>query len=158
MTTELITDWSAHDKAFAEILSQATRTIDVFDLDLTRLPFERQEHAETLRRFIARDEQCKLRIVLRNPEPFRRNSPRLMDLLTAFPNRMSVIECPASMASLSESLFLVDDTYCLIRFHQDNVRSKKIDDDQEASKIYALRFAEIIKEGGEQISATTLGL
>lgn len=158
MTTELITDWSTHSQAFAEILKRATRSIDVFDQDLARLPFEQHEHAETLRRFLAGDEKTSLRIVLRNPEPFRRTSPRLMKLLATYSQKMSVIECPAQLASLSDSLFLVDDQHALVRFHQENVRSKRIDHDQEECKIYALRFSEIIKEGGEEISASTLGL
>lgn len=158
MTTELITDWTTHNKAFTEILSRATRSIDVFDQDLGRLPFEQHECAEMLHLFLAANEKSSLRIVLRNPEPFRRNSPRLMKLLATYAQKMNVIECPASIASLGDSMFLVDDQHGLVRFHQDNVRSKRIDHDPGECKVYALRFSEIIKEGGEAISATTLGL
>ncbi len=53
MTSELITDWSTHDQAFSEILNRATRTIDIFDQDLTRLPLERPDHSESLGRLRA---------------------------------------------------------------------------------------------------------
>ena len=55
-------------------------------------------------------------------------------------------------------MFIVDGQHALIRFHQDNVRSKRLDDDSNECQPYSQRFAEILREGGEQISATTLGL
>ena len=158
MTTTLITDWSAYEQAFAEIVGQATQRIDVFDQDLARLPFERAAHADHLRRFLSQEASTCLRMVLRNTDLFRRNSPRLMQLLSQHAHRMSVVQCPEQLASMSDSMVLVDNRHGLIRFHQDNVRSKRIDDDPEACQIYALRFSEILKEGGELVTATTLGL
>ena len=78
MTSRLLTSWSDHDNAFREILARAERSIDVFDKDLQRLPFEAREQAEILRQFLVVDDRRRLRIVLRDPEPFRRNSPRLI--------------------------------------------------------------------------------
>ena len=67
-------------------------------------------------------------------------------------------ECSPQLASLSDSMLIVDGQHALIRFHQDNVRSKRLDDDSNECQPYSQRFAEILREGGEQISATTLGL
>ena len=158
MTSRLLTSWSDHDNAFREILARAERSIDVFDKDLQRLPFEAREQAEILRKFLVVDDRRRLRIVLRDPEPFRRNSPRLMRLLADYPQRMQVQECSPQLASLSDSMLIVDGQHALIRFHQDNVRSKRLDDDSNECQPYSQRFAEILREGGEQISATTLGL
>lgn len=158
MTTELITDWSTHDTAFSEILSRATRSIDIFDQDLARLPLEHPEHTETLRRFLAASPQAKLRIVLRDPTRFRRDCPRLMKLLFACSHKMHVMTCSEQLAALSDSLLLVDGFHGLVRFHHDNVRSKRIDDDPETCKPYQLRFSEIFREGGETISPTPAGL
>ena len=158
MTSELITDWSTHDQAFSEILHRATRTIDIFDQDLTRLPLERPEHTETLGRFLASSPQAKLRIILRDPTHFRRDCPRLMKMLLTCSHKMLVMACSEQLAGLSDSLLLVDGFHGLIRFHHDNVRSKRIDDDPEACKPYLLRFTEILREGGETISPTPTGL
>lgn len=158
MTTQLITDWSAHDQAFSDMLGRASRQIDVFDLDLARLPFERKEYAETLRRFLANREDACLRIILRDAAPFRTDSPRLMQLLATYAHKMSVTQCAEQLASLSDSMLLIDNDHALIRFHQDNVRSKRIDNDPDECRPYQLRFAEIAKEHSDPVSATTLGL
>lgn len=158
MTSKLLTCWSDHDSAFREILARAERSIDVFDKDLLRLPFEAKEQAEILRRFLVVDDNRRLRLILRDAEPFRRNSPRLMKLLADYPQRMLVQECPPHLASLTDSMCIVDGRHALIRFHQDNVRSKRLDDDAGECQPYCQRFVEILCEGGEPVSASTLGL
>jgi hypothetical protein len=55
-------------------------------------------------------------------------------------------------------LFIADDRHALIRFHKDNERAKVIIDNAKECQPYIYRFEEIFNEGGEQISATTLGL
>ena len=55
--------------------------ITVFDEDLSRLGLERAENAAILRRFLSSDRDNTLQIILRDGEPFRRNSPRLFRLL-----------------------------------------------------------------------------
>ena len=158
MPSTLLTHWSEHDRAFHEILARAAQTIDVFDKDLLRLPFEKQEVAELLRRFLAAEANRRLRIILRDVAPLRRNAPRLMKLLANYPQRMLVIQTPEQLHSLTDSLCIIYGRHALIRFHQDNVRSKRIDDDPGECQPYIQRFNEILREGGEQLSPTTLGL
>jgi len=71
---------------------------------------------------------------------------------------MTLIECPKHLASLNDSMLIADDRHALIRFHLDHARAKAIIDSTEECLPYVLRFKEITKEGGEQISATPLGL
>ena len=158
MTTELITNWTEHDDALRKLLLPLSKSLRIFDEDLTRLNLERKEIAESFRHFLVANERNTLRIILRNPEPFQRNSPRLMKLLREYPKRMTVFECPQHLLSLGDNLLLVDDRHALVRFHKDNVRSKAIFDNADECISYAHRFEEIAKEGGEQICATTLGL
>lgn len=158
MTTELITSWAEHDVALRRILSELSQSLCVFDEDLTRLNLEQPEAADSIRGFLGSKAQSRLKIVLRNPEPFRRNSPRLMNLLGSHPEKMSVIEAPSHLLSLSDCIVLVDDRHALIRFHEDHARSKVIVDNASECMPYAKRFDEIFREGGEPISATTLGL
>ena len=158
MTTQLLTTWYDHDQAFREILVRAQRSICVFDLDLAWLPFESKAHAETLYHFLKIGNGRRFSMALRNAEPFRSRSPRLMKLLADYPQRMSVLECPPHLASLTDSLMLIDDSHALIRFHQDHARSKRIDDDSKECQPYHQRFAEILQEGGNPVSASVLGL
>lgn len=158
MSAELITSWSEHDRALQRILLLAAQTIRVCDDDLARLNLERSDTAELLRGFLAAGGQRSLQIVLRNAEPLRRVSPRLMKLLATYPQHMTIIESPPQVASLSDSLFIVDDRHALVRFSKDYPRAGIIIDDAAECAPYVQRFAEIINEGGEQISATTLGL
>ncbi len=158
MTTELITSWAEHDKALRKILQTLSRSLCIFDEDLTRLNLEGPEFAGQLRSFLAARTSNSVNIVLRSTDTFRRNSPRLMQLLKTYPERMRVSEAPPHLLSLTDNFVVVDDTSALIRFHRDNVRSKAIYDDASGCRPYAKRFEELLKEGGEQLSATTLGL
>ncbi|GHU18526.1 hypothetical protein FACS189475_04160 [Betaproteobacteria bacterium] len=158
MDTELITHWSEYDYAARKILLLATRSIRIFDSDLARLKLESRENALLLRQFLTAAPQNTLQLVLRNPQPFRNDSPRLFKLLTDFPHAMQVRECASSLTKLSDTIFLADDRHALIRIHDDHARSRFIVDSAEDCRRYLTRFEEILAEGGTPISATTLGL
>ena len=158
MNPQLLTNWSEHDDSLPKVLLLATRTLRVFDEDLTRLGLEKPENAFFLRRFLALNRQNTLVIVVRNPDPLRRNSPRLMKLLSDFPGVMTIHECAPHLVSLSDTMVLADHAHALIRFHKDHARSKVVIDNADECRPYILRFEEILKEGGTPISATPLGL
>lgn len=158
MNAGLITSWNDHDRSLQEVLVSATRTLRVFDEDLGRLKLERRDNAEILRAFLGASKDNSLAIVLRNAEPVRRESPRLMKLLTMYPHCMTILERHAYLAPLNDALLIADDRHALIRFHKDNVRSKCIIDDPKSCLPYVQRFDEILREGGDSVSATILGL
>lgn len=158
MRSELITSWAEHDTALREIILMASRCLKIFDEDLSKLKLEGRENAEQLRRLLAADRKNSLSIVLRNAEPLRRESARLMKLLADFPQQMSVSQCPPHLAPASASLCLADDRHALIRFDKKLARARIIIDSPQQSMPYGNQFRAIVEEGGEQISATTLGL
>lgn len=159
MNPGLITDWTEHDSTVQKVLLLATHTLRIFDKDLTRLGLEKPETAFFLRRFLSRDRKSSISIIVRDAEPLRRSSPRLMALFSDFPHAMHVHEWPASLAaSLKDNLLLSDTSHALIRFHDDHARSKAIIDNASECRPYVLRFEEISKEGNTAISPTTLGL
>lgn len=158
MSTELTTHWSEHDAALATILQTLTTSLLVFDEDLVKLRLERPENVEILRCFLVAGTRNHIRVVVKNAAPFRSHSPRLLQLLATYPEQMTVVQCPPHLHSLNDALFIVNETHALIRFHQDNARSRIIFDDREACIPYVQRFHDIEREGGESISATTLGL
>jgi hypothetical protein len=158
MNPEMITHWSEYGSAVQKILFLATRSIRIFDPDLARLGLETRENAFFLRRFLASAPHNSLQIVLRNAEPFRRDSPRLFELLRDFPHLMQVRECAPQLVNLTDAMLLSDDRHAVIRIHQDHARSRVVIDDAGACRSYHIRFDEILAEGGTPISATTLGL
>ncbi len=158
MQPELITSWSEHDHYAEKILLLARRSLRIFDEDLSHLGLERAESAAILRRFLTADRHNTLQIILRDGEPFRRNSPRLFKLLGDHSASMTVIESPPLAGAPNDAMLIADDCHALIRFHQDQVRSKTIIDNAAECRGYLLRFQEIQREGGTAISATTLGL
>lgn len=158
MNPELITSWTDHDSSLQKVLLLARRCIRIFDADLARLRLETPENALFLRRLLTEAPRNTLQIVVRDAEPFRRNSPRLMKLLADFPASMHVRECAPQIASLTDSLLLSDDCHALVRFHQDHARARAIIDNADACRPYLLRFEQILAEGGTPVSATTLGL
>ena len=158
MSSELISSWADYDGALQKILLVASRTLCIFDDDLSKLKLEGRENSESLRRFLsARQGNC-LCIVLKDAEPLRSHSPRLMKLLTNYPQQMSVIECPLHLAPINNSLCLADDRHALVRIHQDHARARIVIDSPSDCAPYLQQFAAILNEGGEPISATTLGL
>ena len=158
MSSELITTWAEHDVALQKMLLLASKTLRIFDDDLSKLKIESRENAESLQRFLAASPSSRLSIVLKNAEPLRRQSPRLMTLLKNYPQQMSVVEGPPHLASFSNSLCLADDRNALVRIHPDHSRARIIIDSTYDCTPYVQQFAEILGEGGEPISATTLGL
>lgn len=158
MNPQLLTNWSDHDHSLQKILLLATRTLRIFDEDLTRLGLENTENAFFLRRFLTSERRNTLTIVVRNADPLRRNSPRLLKLLNDFPNSVTIHEGPPQVAALNDAMVLADNAHALVRFHKDQVRSKVLIDNTDECRPYLLRFEEILKEGGTPISATTLGL
>lgn len=158
MSPELLVNWTDHDSYLQKVLLLAKQTLRIFDEDLTRLGLEKPENALFLRRLLTSERQNTLTVVVRNANPFRRSSPRLMRLLADFPDAMKIYECAPQLASLSDSMVLADGNHALVRFHKDHVRSKAIIDNADECRPYILRFEEILKEGGTPISATTLGL
>ena len=158
MSAELITTWTEHDNSLQRLLCLASNNLRIFDEDLARLKLERPDNAEMLRGFLVAGGQRTVQIVLRNAEPLRRVCPRLMTLLATFPHCLTIVECPPHLASLADSLFIVDDRHALVRFSRDYPRAKAIIDDAVECMPYVHRLAEIRNEGGEQVCATTLGL
>lgn len=158
MSSELTTSWSQYDASLSAILPRATQIIRVFDEDLARLKLERADRADVLQRFLAGGPNNRVQIVVRNAEPLRRNSPRLMKLLALYSETLSVVQCPPHLASLGDSLLICDDRHALVRFHEDHARAKLIVDSATDCAPYLRRFADLVGEGGEPVSATTLGL
>ena len=158
MSSQLITSWAEHDAALQKTVRLAAKTLRIFDHDLSKLKLENRENTLSLQRFLATGNDHQLCIVLKDAGPLRSEFPRLMKLLGDYPQQMSVIECPPHLASVSNSLCLADDRNALVRIDQNHARARLILDNAPDCAPYLQQFEAILNEGGEPISATTLGL
>lgn len=158
MTYKLITAWSDYDSAVHEVLSAATQSISVFDENLTTLKLEKSERLALLRSFLSANLDSSLSIVVRDAQPVRSNAPRLMALLADFSHKVTILATPPHLATLRDSMVIADGTHAVIRFDEEQPRAKILRNDREACAPYVRRFNEIVSEGGDAISAMTLGL
>ncbi|MBK1679864.1 hypothetical protein [Rhodocyclus tenuis] len=158
MSIPLITDWSAGDAAIDQLLALATRSLLVFDRDLSRLAFERPQRMAELVRLLRSGTQARAELIVQDAGPLQRTQPRLLALLSRESQRLSIIEAPAHLTGLAESLLIVDGRHALLRFHRDQPRARLLLDAPQDCARWLQRFAEIRGEGGTPLSATTLGL
>jgi hypothetical protein len=155
-TSALITSWGEHDAALSRVLALAEESLSIFDADLAR--YERSDNIASIQRFLAGDGERHLRIVVRDIDALRADRPRLWKLLETYGQVMTVFACPPEFAELTDSLLISDGRHALVRFHEEQPRSKTIIDDPLECKPYKQRFEDLVAECGEAIGTTTLGL
>lgn len=158
MSITLLTSRTALDEAVDHLLPLAARKIQIFDRDLTLFRLEQPSRAEMLRNFLCGAATHRLTVILQDPEPFKRTSPRLTTLLSQFGQRFELLASPASLDNLRDSLLLVDDRHGLVHFHREQARGKVMEDEAEACAPYRQRFDAILAEGCTPQGSTTLGL
>ena len=158
MTRELITSWSDYQAAIDRLLAIATETICIYDQDLVQLKLDTAPRQDQLRRILQKGQRDALQIAVRNADPLRRQHPLLLGLLSTFSHIAQARQTPEQLAHLRDCMILVDNRHGLIRFDQEQARSKLLVDEPDELKPYLTRFGELLAEGGEQVSTTTLGL
>jgi hypothetical protein len=158
MARELITSWADYQTAVDRLLAIACQTICIYDEDLAALKLESPSRLLAIKRILQTGHDDTLKIAVRNAAPTRQQHPKLQQLLTAYNHLAKAQETPAQLAHLRDSLVIVDDKHALIRFERDLPRSKLLIDEADELRPYLTRFREIWSEGGEGITASTLGL
>lgn len=156
MSRELITTWSDYQAAMERLLALANREILIYDEDLHELRLESASRLAHVQRLLGAG--STLRIALRNAAPLYQRHPQLLKLLGLYSHRAAAQQTPEQLNHLRDGMILVDGKHGLIRFDREQPRSKLLIDEAEALRPYAQRFAEIWSEGGDPVSATTLGL
>ena len=158
MARELITSWGDYQAAIDRLLAMATESIFIYDQDLGQLKLDSATRLDQLRRILSAGQRDALQIALRNADPLRRQHPALLGLLSTYCHIAAAHQTPEQLAHLRDCMILVDNKHGLIRFEQEQPRSKLLIDETDELKPYLTRFAELLAEGGEQVSSTTLGL
>lgn len=158
MARELITSWGDYQAAIDRLLALASRKICIYDQDIQPLKLESPARLVALQRVLQGPDRDALQIALRDGTALRRDHPLLGRLLTTYGHHAQVQQTAEQLAHLRDSMILVDGKHALIRFDRDQARSKLLIDEADEIRPYLVRFAEILAEGGEPITTSTLGL
>lgn len=158
MARELFTTWGEYQAGIDRILAMAETEVRVYDQDLGLLKLEGGTRLTHLERLLHAKRADTLQVALRDTEPFRNQQPRLFSVFTAHADAMAVQQTPDHLASLRDSMILVDGHHGLIRFDVEQPRSKLLIDEAAELLPYLRRFEELWAEGGTPVSPTTLGL
>jgi len=144
--------------AIDAVLAVTQEALCVFDGDLARMELERQARCETLARILGACRESRLRIVLHDPAPLERHSPRLLKLLRDHSDRTEVRQTPKQLRHLADCFMLADARHGVVRFHSQHARGKCFIGDGEAARPWHERFEELWEAAIPCLAPTRLGL
>jgi hypothetical protein len=154
----LLTSEAEYRQACDTILDRAEHDILIFDHDLAALRLEEMARLEALANFIQIDNVRRIRVVLHDPGPAERDSPRLMQFIARFSHVVDVRQSPDNLRHLADTHVLADEGHGVRRFHVDQPRSALILDDPAYIKPWRQRFEELWELSLPCLSANTTGL
>ena len=149
---------SAYQDAVGELLAHVSRTLDIFDTDLTGTGLAHSQRVAQLSDALTRDTRASVRMALHDPSALQHHMPRLWDLCSAQSHRIQIRQTPRQLRHLSETFMLTTGGYALIRTHSEYWRGKLLRGDPVESAGYAGRFADLWEACSCCISTTKLGL
>lgn len=125
------------------VLARAERQILIFDRDLAALRLDEKARLEVLTGFLQINPVRRIRIVLHNPEPIERNSPRLHQFIGRFSHAVDVRQTPENLRHLADTHLFADENSGVRRFHVDQPRSALIIEDPAYLHPWHKRFEEL---------------
>ncbi|HRE17314.1 MAG TPA: hypothetical protein PLW86_09685 [Rhodocyclaceae bacterium] len=158
MSRELFSTWSEFQRGVDIVLAAAEHRLCIYDPDLALLKLDNTERLPELQRILKNGRSGCISIAVRDSTHLRNHAPRLMALLTSYGHLMTIVEAPETLAHLRDSMLIADGSNALIRFDQDQARSKLLQDAPEEVTPYQTRFDEIWMESRHPVTPNTLGL
>lgn len=139
----LLTSETEYRQACDTVLALAEREILIFDRDLAPLRLEEKTRVEALENFLHTDGLRRIRVVLHDTEPLRRDAPRLTQLIARFSHVVDVRQSPDNLRQLADTHVLADENHGVRRFHVDQPRSALVVDDRTYIHPWRQRFEEL---------------
>lgn len=144
--------------ALEQLIGLAQRELRIFDADLFHLRLDSPRTHELLGAFLLRSRDNRLYIAVHDAEYMRNYSPRLLELLRRFSERMFIHQTKGDAARAQDCFVLADRRHVVRRpVHAQPRAALRLNDDMEGQGIY-LRFSEIWDNSVPAVSATTSGL
>lgn len=145
-------------EAIGEVIGQASRTLHIFDVDLSTGGYQSPERYEALRQFMARNRNSTLTIVLHETTYLERFCPRLLNLLKLYSHRISILQTHEHGRAASDPFVIADEVHYVHRFHAEGARAKLSVEDPAGARMLEERFQQLLETSSVAVSATTLGL
>ena len=158
MSRELFNSWTDYQHGVDAILASAGHRLCIYDQDLAQLKLDSSKRLAQLQRLLQQGRSGCLRIAIRDAAHLRQHAPRLLALLATYNHLMTIVETGENLAHLRDSMLIADGERALIRFDQEQARSKLLIDEPGETMPYQKRFEEIWLESNHPISPSTLGL
>ena len=154
----LLTSEAEYHQACDTVLARAKHELLIFDRDLRKLQLDDKHRLESLVTFLTTDHLRRIRLVLHDPEPLHRETPRLMQLIARFSQSINVRQSPDNLRNLADTHLLADDACGVRRFHIDQPRSALVLDDPAYIHPWRQRFEELWGLSHPCLQINTTGL
>lgn len=147
-----------YEQAINSVLSQAHRTLRIFDHDLRGTGYNSAARIELLQNFLLLSRVNRLTIVLHDTGYLTRECPRMMNLLRQFSHAISIYQTTEEARNASDPFIIADNDHYLHRFHYDHPRALLALNDKDGALELGRRFNEILEASETAVPPTTLGL
>ena len=154
----VIESTSEQAAAVDELLTRATHTLRVFDVDLTQTGWERAARADAIAQFLLRTRDARVRMIVHDTRHLESSCARLTALLRRFSAAITIYRTGPEARAATDPLVIVDDCHFLHRFHSEQPRAALVFDDPAQTKPLLSRFEEIWNTGEPGLAGDVLGL
>lgn len=145
-------------KAINIILARAQNELLIFDQDLCHGDFCSLLNSILLQKFLSKNLNSHLTIVLQNADALHEKCPRLIHLTYLFGHKIDIYETNQSAKHAKDCFVIADSKHYVKRIHIDQARFKYAISDVENSAMLKIRFNEILESTQGKITITKLGL
>ena len=154
----LITAKSEYLKGADTLLELAQLELRIFDRDLSETRLDAPVRIEAMRRFLARSRLNRIHIALHDVEHVKRFCPRIIALLGAFADSMSIRRTEGEASRAQDCFMLADRVHVVRRPVALQGRGVLILNDRHEGQAMRDRFDEIWESSEPGVSANTTGL
>ena len=155
---QLLTSEAEYRQACDTVLGRAEHELLIFDRDLRGFHLDHNTRLQVLSDFLAADRLRRIRIVLHDPGPLHRQTPRLMQLIARFSHLIDVRQSPDNLRHLADAHLLADDAHGVRRFHVEQPRSALVVDNPAYIHPWWQRFEELWELSHPCLQVNTTGL
>lgn len=141
-----------------DVVSRATRTLDIFDRDLSGFGYALPSRVEKLHAFLLMNRSNQVRIAVQRTDFLLARCPSLCNLLRYFSHAVTVRQTLPEIEHLADAFIVADGMHVVHRIHHAHSRGKVALDWEEEASPFATRFSEVWALCDRAISPTPLGL
>jgi hypothetical protein len=154
----LLTSRKEYHLAADRVISLAYQELRFFDPDLSDFRLETPERILSLRAFLARSRDNRVKIAVHDPEYVKRHCPRLISLLGSYAGFIAVHRTQGDAAKAQDCFILADRLHVVRRAVAKQPRGVLLVSDPLEGHGMHSRFSEIWESSEPGASASTSGL